>query len=66
MTDSAREKSTIVLIPLVSAAVGSAIFAYGVAVRDVCLGAGLGPAVANLLALLACTPILAALYSIDT
>jgi hypothetical protein len=65
VTDSAKKTTAVFLIPLVSAAVGSAIFAYGLAVRDVCLGAGLGAATANLLALLACAPILAALYSID-
>jgi hypothetical protein len=56
---------TIALILAASVAVGALIFTYGVAVRDVCLGAGIGPWGANLLALLACAPILAALYSIE-
>ena len=56
--------STLILV--VSIVVGAIIFAYGAAVRDVCLDAGLSPWSANALALLACSPILAALYSIDT
>jgi hypothetical protein len=62
---SAQQKITLSITLIVSAAVGLAIFAYGLAVRDVCLGAGLGPASSNALALLACAPILAALYSFD-
>lgn len=62
---SAQEKITLGLTLVVSAAVGMAIFAYGLAVRDVCFGAGLGQASSNALALLACAPILAALYSFD-
>jgi hypothetical protein len=57
---------TIALIVVASSAVGVLIFAFGVAVRDVCLGAGLGVWKSNILALVACAPILAALYSIET
>jgi len=61
----ARDGLTVGLILAVSLAVGALIFAYGVAVRDVCLGAGLGALGSNILALVACFPILAALHSID-
>jgi hypothetical protein len=60
-----RESVTVLLILLVAALVGCTIYFYGVAVRDVCTGAGLGQTLANVVALLACSPVLAALYSID-
>ena len=62
---STQEKITLGLTLVVSAAAGTAIFAYGLAVRDVCLHAGLGQAGSNAMALLACSPILAALHSFD-
>ena len=58
--------ATIALIVMVSAVVGAVIFAYGLAVRDVCRDAGLDLSVSSALAVLACSPILAALYSIDS
>jgi hypothetical protein len=63
--DGFREAAAVVLTLLASAAVGVVIFVYGAAVRDVCRDAGVNAALANLLAVFACAPILAALYSID-
>jgi len=66
-SDSARDSIVAGLVVVVSIAVGATIFAYGAAVRDICIvDAGLGPAVSNAIAVVACSPILAALYSIDT
>jgi hypothetical protein len=61
-----RDGLAIALILIVSAGVGTLILAYGVAVRGICLDAGLGVGFSNLLAVAACAPILAALYSIET
>jgi len=60
-----RDAVIAVLIVAVSAAVGAAILAYGIAVRDICLDAGFGKNLSDILAALACSPIIAALYSID-
>jgi hypothetical protein len=60
------QATTVVLIIIVSAVVGSMIFGYGVAVLDVCLNAGLDQWSSSALSVLACAPILAALSSIDS
>lgn len=65
MSGAARDGIAIVLIIVVSTAVAAGIFAYGAAIRDICLDVGLSAESSNALALLACVPILAALYSID-
>jgi len=65
-TNTAGEAIVIALTLLVSVSVGVAIYLYGAAVRDVCTDAGISAGGANFLAVLACAPILAALYSFDT
>jgi hypothetical protein len=55
----------VVAILLVSASISALIYGYGAAVRDICIDAGLSQASSGFFAVLACAPILAALYSID-